>query len=226
MAIAEDLAVIHDPLADEAFHVEQHGVDFIPASERWATPRDVFGMWAGASVQIEYFIYGCILMTFSFTFVQAAVVIVIGNLSYLLLGLCSPAGPPDAGRPSSPSTGPLRPNGGRPISFFNWITQIGFEVEGLILIVGAGLVLDDQGGLLARRPGQGHPRHRGRARPGDPAVLRVCGHRQDPPRLVIPFVVLFAVLLGFRHPARQHCTSCATAATGRPSSRHSPSPSP
>ena len=64
MAIAEDLAVIHDPGSDVAFHVEQHGIDFIPESERWARPRDIFGMWAGASVQIEYFIYGAILMTF------------------------------------------------------------------------------------------------------------------------------------------------------------------
>ncbi len=45
----EDLAVIHDPEADEVFHVEQHGIDFIPESERWATPRDIFGMWAGNS---------------------------------------------------------------------------------------------------------------------------------------------------------------------------------
>jgi hypothetical protein len=44
VAIAEEIAVIHDPTSDEAFHVEQHGVDFIPPSERWAKPRDVFGM--------------------------------------------------------------------------------------------------------------------------------------------------------------------------------------
>ena len=35
---AEDVAVIHDPESKEAFHVEQHGIDFIPESERWATP--------------------------------------------------------------------------------------------------------------------------------------------------------------------------------------------
>jgi hypothetical protein len=29
---AEDLAVIHDPESKEAFHVEQHGIDFIPES--------------------------------------------------------------------------------------------------------------------------------------------------------------------------------------------------
>ena len=60
----------------QPFHVEQHGIDFIPESERWATPKDIFGMWAGASVQVEYFIYGAILMTFGFTFAQAVVIIV------------------------------------------------------------------------------------------------------------------------------------------------------
>ena len=34
-------------------------------------------------------------------------------------------------------------------------------------------------GFLARRPGQGHPRHRGRADPGHPALPRPRRHRQD-----------------------------------------------
>ncbi|HTT86135.1 MAG TPA: cytosine permease, partial [Acidimicrobiales bacterium] len=77
------------PEADLAFHVERHGIDYIPTAERWARPRDLFGMWAGASVQIEYFVYGAILMTFGFTFAQALSLIVIGNISFLLLGVCS-----------------------------------------------------------------------------------------------------------------------------------------
>ena len=86
---AEEVATIHDPEYKEPFHIEQHGIDFIPESERWAAPRDVGGMWAGVSVQIEYFIYGAILMTFGFSFGQALSLIVVGNLSYFLLGLCS-----------------------------------------------------------------------------------------------------------------------------------------
>ena len=92
------------------------------------------------------------------------------------------------------------PNGSRPISFFNWITQIGFEAEGLILIVGAGLVLMVKAGFD----------------PGDPAkvilvivavliqvVLPFLGHAtivKTLRLLIIPFVVLFAVLLGFAIP--------------------------
>src|SRR5271169_6733501 len=129
------------PESDQPFHVEQHGMDFIPESERWAKPRDLFGMWAGASVQVEYFIYGAILMTFGFTFAQALSLIVIGNLSFLLLGVCSLQGPDSGTTTFGTNRAPFGPNGSRLIAGLNWLTQIGFEVEGLILIVGAAIVL-------------------------------------------------------------------------------------
>src|ERR1700689_3807959 len=200
MAIAEDLAVIHEPDGEDAFRVEQHGIDFIPLSERWARPRDIFGMWAGASGQVEYFIYCAILMTFGFTFAQALSLIIIGNLSFLLLGLCSLQGPDAGTSVFAINRAPFGPNGSRPISFFNWITQIGFEVEGLILIVGAGLVLMIKAGFL----------------PGDPAkvilvivavliqaILPLLGHAaivKTLRLLILPFVVLFAIMLGFALP--------------------------
>jgi NCS1 family nucleobase:cation symporter-1 len=203
MAIAEDLAVIHDPLTEQAFHIEQHGVDYIPVSERWAKPRDIFGMWAGASVQVEYFIYGAILMTFGFTFYQALSIIIIGNLSYFLLGLCSLQGPQAGTTVFAINRAGFGPNGGRPISFFNWITQIGFEVEGLILIVGAGLVLTIKAGFS----------------PGDTTkvvlvilavaiqgILPFLGHStivKSLRLLIVPFVILFAIMLAF---AVQHAT--------------------
>jgi nucleobase:cation symporter-1, NCS1 family len=188
------------PTADQAFHVEQRGIDFIPVAERWATPRNIGGMWAGASVQIEYFIYGAILMTFGFTFAQALSIIVIGNLSYFLLGLCSLQGPQTGTTVFAINRASYGPNGSRGIAFFNWITQIGFEVEGLILIVGASLVLALKAGFS----------------PGDPTkvvfvvgavlvqgVLPFLGHAtivKTLRALVIPFVILFAVLLGFAIP--------------------------
>ena len=188
------------PESDQAFHIEQHGIDFIPESERWASPRAVGGMWAGASVQIEYFIYGAILMTFGFSFGQALAVIIIGNLSYFFLGLCSLQGPQTGTTVFAINRAGYGPNGSRGLAFFNWITQIGFEVEGLILIVGATLVLTIKAGFS----------------PGDPAkvifvlvavliqgVLPFLGHATIVKTLrvlVIPFIILFAVLLGFAIP--------------------------
>ena len=185
------------PEADTPFHVEQHGIDYIPESERWAKPLDLFGMWAGASFQIEYFVYGAILMTFGFTFVQAAVLIVLGNLSFVLLGLCSLQGPDAGTTVFAINRASYGPNGSRLISLFNWLTQIGFEAEGLILIVGAALVLTSKAGFL----------------PGTPAkvgfiilavliqlIVPFFGHAtmvKTLRALIIPFVVLYAVLLAF-----------------------------
>jgi nucleobase:cation symporter-1, NCS1 family len=184
------------PASDQAFHVEHHGIDYIPDSERWAKPRDLFGMWAGASVQIEYFVYGAILMTFGFTFTQAVVLIVIGNLSYLLLGVCSLQGPDAGTTVFAISRASYGTKGSKLIALFNWLTQIGFEAEGLILIVGSVLVITSKAGYD----------------PGTPvklvaillavvlqAVLPFLGHATIVKvlrLLIVPFVVLFAVLAG------------------------------
>jgi nucleobase:cation symporter-1, NCS1 family len=197
-ATADIPAGLELPDADKAFHVEQHGIDYIPESERWARPRHLFGMWAGASVQVEYFVYGAILMTgFGFTFAQVLSLIVLGNLSFVLLGVCSLQGPDAGTTVFAINRASYGPNGSRIISFFNWITMIGFETEGLILIVYALLVLFVKAGFD----------------PGTPAkvlfilgavavqiVLPFLGHATIVKTLrilILPFVVLFAVMVGF-----------------------------
>jgi NCS1 family nucleobase:cation symporter-1 len=188
------------PAADQAFKIETHGIDHIPVTERWARARDVGQMWAGASVQIEYFIYGAVLMTFGFTFAQALSLIIIGNVSYFLLGLSSLQGPQTGTTVFAINRASYGPNGSRLISLFNWLTQIGFEVEGLILIVGAALVLQFKAGfsggtaakvifVLVAVAIQG--------------VLPFLGHAtilKTLRLLVVPFVIVFAIMLGFAIP--------------------------
>lgn len=188
------------PETDKPFHVEQHGIDFIPISERWARPRDVGSMWAGASVQIEYFIYGAILMTFGFTFLQAVSLILIGNLSYFLLGLCSLQGPQAGTTGFAINRAGYGTNGSRGLAFFNWITQIGFEVEGIILIVGAGLVLGIKGGIA---PSTAEKVLFVAGAVAVQAVLPFLGHASIVKTLrylAVPFVVLFAIMLAFALP--------------------------
>jgi nucleobase:cation symporter-1, NCS1 family len=199
-AVDESAGLEHMPESDEAFHIETHGIDYIPLRERWATPRDVGWLWAGASVQVEYFIYGAILMTFGFTFAQALSLIIIGNLTFLFLGLTSLQGPQAGTTVFATNRAAFGPNGSRGISFFNWVTQLGFEVEGILLIVGAALVLSIKAGFS----------------PGDPAkvifviiaviiqgILPFLGHAtmvKVMRWLTVPFIVIFAVLLGFAIP--------------------------
>ncbi|MFI5035181.1 MAG: purine-cytosine permease family protein [Acidimicrobiales bacterium] len=134
-------------MEDEPFHVEQHGIDYIPESERWATARNIGALWAGTSINVEYFIYGALLMGFGFSFYTALSIIVLGNLSYFLLGLASLQGPETGTTAFLISRAPFGTRGSRIVAFFNWLTQLGFETEGLILIVGAAIVLCQMGGL-------------------------------------------------------------------------------
>ncbi len=71
----------------------------------------------------------------------------LGNLSFLLLGLCSLQGPDAGTTVFAISRAPYGTNGSRLIALFNWLTQIGFETEGIILIVGAALVLGAKAGF-------------------------------------------------------------------------------
>ncbi len=133
---------IHErPLTPVLPRVEQHGIDLIATSERWATPRDLCALWAGASFQVEYFVYGIALMTFGFSLSQALILTVIGNLSFLLVGVASLQGPVAGTTAMTINRAPFGARGARIIALFNWLTQIGFETEGLILVVLAGEVL-------------------------------------------------------------------------------------
>jgi len=133
-------------IADEpAF--EQRGIDYIPQSERRGKPIDLSWMWAGALFNVEYVVYGALIVSFGLSFWQAAAVVVIGNLSYLITGLGSVQGPEAGTSAFAISRASFGPNGARGVSLFNWITQVGYETEGLALVVLAGLVLAGKAGV-------------------------------------------------------------------------------
>ena len=109
-------------------------------------------MWAGASVQFEYVVYGAVLMTFGFTFGQAVLLILVGNLSYLLLGVCSLQGPDAGTTVFTINRASFGPHGSRLLALFNWATQVGFETEGLILVVFGGIAFATKAGFHAGTP--------------------------------------------------------------------------
>jgi nucleobase:cation symporter-1, NCS1 family len=143
---------VTEPGHDQLFRVEARGIDYVPASERWGKPRDLFGMWAGSSVNFEYLIYGALLATFGLSFTQVVALILVGNLSYLFLGLCSLQAPQAGTTVFTINRAAYGPNGSRLIALFNWLTQVGFETEGLILIVLAAVALTAKGGHHAGTP--------------------------------------------------------------------------
>jgi NCS1 family nucleobase:cation symporter-1 len=176
-------------------HIEQRGIQHVPLHSRWGGPSSLFWMWAGAVWNVEFVVYGGLaVVVFGLSFAQAVVVILIGNLFYVLTGLSSLQGPQAGTTAFAISRAPFGPNGNRMPSFFNWVTQVGFEIEGIALVVLAAIALTTKAGFMAGVPAKvifiivavaiqavlpllGHA-----------AVLRVLRW------LTIPFVILFVVM--------------------------------
>ncbi len=174
---------------------ETRGIDYIPLAERRGTPSDLAWMWAGALFNVEYVVYGALLIVgFGLRFWQAAVVILVGNLSYLVNGLGSLQGPRAGTAAFTINRAPFGPNGAKLIAVCNWMTQVGYEVVGLALVVAAGLGLFAKAGVGSST---GLKVGLVVAAAAIQLVLPLFGHRamlRVLRMLVPPFVVLFVVL--------------------------------
>jgi nucleobase:cation symporter-1, NCS1 family len=132
-----------------AFKVEQRGIDLIPESERPMRPIDLFWLWAGAIWNVEFLLYGALIVSFDLSFGQAVLAILVGNAFYVVLGFASLQGPETGTTAFMVSRAPFGRNGNRPVSLFNWITQVGFEVEGIAIIVFVLEAMFNRGGIHA-----------------------------------------------------------------------------
>lgn len=133
--------------APEAFKLEQRGIEHIPESERYLTPAGLFWLWAGGIWNVEFLVYGALIVSFGLSFGQAVVAIVVGNIFYGLLGLLSLQGPETGTTAFMVSRAPFGRNGNRLVSLFNWGTQVGFEIEGIALVVLVAEALFARGGV-------------------------------------------------------------------------------
>ena len=80
--------------APSVITIEHRGIEHVPQESRWGSPSGLFWMWAGAVWNVEFVVYGGLaVVVFGLSFAQAVVIILIGNLFYVLTGLASPQGP-------------------------------------------------------------------------------------------------------------------------------------
>jgi nucleobase:cation symporter-1, NCS1 family len=124
-----------------AFKIEQRGIDLIPDDERKMKPSGLFWLWSGAVFNVEYFYYGTLIMFFGLSVPQALAVILIGNVSYVFLGFASLQGPKTGTTAFMVSRAPFGQNGNRLVALFNWVTQVGFEIEGIFFVVATVILL-------------------------------------------------------------------------------------
>lgn len=85
--------------ADRVGHVETHGIEHIPASERHGRPSGLFWVWMSANVGYLYFVVGGVLMLLGLPLWEALAITVVGNLWWALVGWLAVSGPA-AGAPS------------------------------------------------------------------------------------------------------------------------------
>lgn len=133
----------------EAFKVEHRGIELIPEQDKKMRPSDLFWLWAGAVWNVEFLVYGALVVSFGLSFLQAVVAILVGNVAFALLGLASLQGPETGTTAFMVSRAPFGKNGNRPVSLFNWVTQVGFEIEGIVLIVLLLEAMFSRGGISA-----------------------------------------------------------------------------
>jgi len=87
------------PATDRAGHIEQHGIDVIPASERHGRSRELFWVWMSANVVYLYFVLGGVLVLLGLSVWEALAITVIGNLWWAAVGWLAVSGPA-SGTPS------------------------------------------------------------------------------------------------------------------------------
>ena len=136
-----------EPPSDRAGRIETHGVDFIPAAERYGRPRSLFVVWAASNITYLYIVLGGTLVLLGLNAWQALGVVVAGNLCWLLIGYLSISGPA-SGSPSEVVTRAIF--GVRGNRVFNVILGwgVGVAYEAINLSVGAlaGFALVEQWG--------------------------------------------------------------------------------
>jgi nucleobase:cation symporter-1, NCS1 family len=135
-----------------AFKVEQRGIDLIPDAERKMKPSGLFWLWSGAVFNVEFFFYGTLIMTFGLSVGQAILAVVVGNLFYALLGWASLQGPETGTTAFMVSRAPFGQNGNRVVALFNWVTQVGFEIEGIYFVVATVILLFSHYGTALGTP--------------------------------------------------------------------------
>jgi NCS1 family nucleobase:cation symporter-1 len=93
-------AKTHDGIPlDTSGRIEAHGIDHIPANERYGRARQLIGVWATSQANYLVLVMGGVLVSMGMNFWQALAVTVIGNLFAIMTGFISATGPA-SGTPS------------------------------------------------------------------------------------------------------------------------------
>jgi nucleobase:cation symporter-1, NCS1 family len=134
--VSDDLAERTENTGASALRIEENGINVIAENERRGLPRELFWPWFGANVSVLGLSYGSFVLGFSISFVQAAIVGLIGIVfSFWLCGIIATAG----NRGSAPtmvlSRAAFGVRGNRLPSAISWLLCVGWETALTVIAV-------------------------------------------------------------------------------------------
>lgn len=148
MSESQALNPADNPQSDRLWHIETHGIDVIPDSDRHGNPRELFWIWAAANIGILGVTYGAFLIVFyGLNFWQGVLAALLGAaLGFILVGIVGLAGK-KAGAPTlTVSRAAFGVRGNLLPALVSYISFIGWEIVVTTLaVLAVGTLLDRLG---------------------------------------------------------------------------------
>jgi len=134
--VSDDVAERVESTGTSVLRIEENGINVIAENERRGLPRELFWPWFGANVSVLGLSYGSFVLGFGISFVQAAIVGLIGIVfSFWLCGIIATAG----NRGSAPtmvlSRAAFGVRGNRLPSAISWLLCVGWETALTVIAV-------------------------------------------------------------------------------------------
>jgi nucleobase:cation symporter-1, NCS1 family len=126
--------------SDKPFQVEQRGIDIVPESERHGHPAELFWIWAASLMGIVDLVIGAVVISLGLSLWAAVAAVIIGNLSYVLVGLVAMNGPAAGTSTIVISRSAFGVRGNAVPTVFSWLTILLWEgvnaVVGTLALIG------------------------------------------------------------------------------------------
>ncbi len=141
------LSDLHGQTVDEFGKIEVYGIDIIPEHHRHGHPRELFWPWFAANSTFINMIAGGVLILFGLNLWQALSIVLVGNLVFALVGVCSLPGPRAGSATLAISRAAFGLRGNVIPTIFSWFATLGWETINIILGTLALRTLLDQLGV-------------------------------------------------------------------------------
>src|SRR5258706_10581760 len=112
------------PPVDAVGKVESHGIDVIAPEERHGKPSSLFPFWLGSNIIITYMLIGGILIVLGLPLAAAIAIAVVGNLTWVFVGVMSVPGPRTGTATMVVSRAQYGINGNRLSCFFSCLVNV------------------------------------------------------------------------------------------------------